>query len=422
MIKNINKIFNIKFSRNCFSKVISNDLLKKYNNNPVIKPLTFSSTFKINSLNDVTNEKFTYARSNNPTRQLLEDNLAILENGKYGLTYSSGSGALTCLTHLLDENETILTCHDLYGGSKRYFNTVLKNKVTYIDFSKNTLNDIENMFKNELNTNSKVNRTLIYPKKIKIVFIETPTNPLLHIIPFKNLGALCKKYNKLLVVDNTFLTPIFQKPLDYNADIVLHSISKYINGHSDVIMGGLVTNNKQIYNKLKYLQNSLGIIPSPFDCYIVNRSMKTLEIRMKKHQNNAIYIAKNLENHPKIKKVIYPGLNKENIPCHMKGFGAMISFYINGNINDVNIFIKKLKNIPLAESLGGIETLICHPASMTHASVDIKEKNNIGITDNLLRLSIGIEDKKYILDDILKALKSIETNKNYLNDHFLLDL
>ena len=407
MIKNIIKKINMNNTRNCISKIISNDLLKTYNNNPVIKPLTFSSTFKINCLNEVKNEQFTYSRSNNPTRQLLEDNLAILENGKYALTFSSGSGALTCLSYLLNENDKILSCHDLYGGSKRFFNTILKNKVDYIDFNNYSLIDIENIFKNEneLIKKSKINKTLKPIKKIKIVFIETPTNPLLHIISFKKLGILCKKYNKLLIVDNTFLTPIFQNPLDYNADIVLHSISKYINGHSDVIMGGLITNNKEIYNKLKYLQKSLGIIPSPYDCYIVNRSMKTLEVRMEKHQNNAIYIAKKLENHPQLEKVIYPGLNKTKLPCHMKGFGAMISFYINGDINDVNKFIKKLKTIPLAESLGGIETLICHPASMTHNSVDKKERKKIGITDNLLRLSVGIEDKKYILNDILLALK-----------------
>lgn len=384
------KIHNHKMVRNCVSKVISNDLLKKYNNNPVIQPITLSSTFKLNSLTDIDKEEFTYARSNNPTRKLLEDNLAVLENGKYALTFSSGLGATTCLAHLLNENEEILAGHDLYGGSKRYFNTILQNKVTYIDFNEYGLQGIENILKKR--------------HQIRMVFIETPTNPLLEIIPFKNLGLLCNKYNKLLVVDNTFLTPIFQKPLDYNADIVLHSMSKYINGHSDVIMGGLITNNQEIYTQLQYLQKSLGIIPSPHDCYMVNRSMKTLEIRMRKHQNNAIYIAKQLNTHPKL-KVLYPGLNKGNIPCHMKGYGGMISFYINGDLIEIEKFLNKLKNIPLAESLGGIETLICHPSSMTHSSIEKKERIKIGITDNLLRLSVGIEDKDYILNDILQALK-----------------
>ena len=384
------KIHNHKMVRNCVSKVISNDLLKKYNNNPVIQPITLSSTFKLNSLTDIDKEEFTYARSNNPTRKLLEDNLAVLENGKYALTFSSGLGATTCLAHLLNENEEILAGHDLYGGSKRYFNTILQNKVTYIDFNEYDLQGIENILKKR--------------HQIRMVFIETPTNPLLEIIPFQNLGLLCNKYNKILVVDNTFLTPIFQKPLDYNADIVLHSISKYINGHSDVIMGGLITNNQEIYTQLQYLQKSLGIIPSPHDCYMVNRSMKTLEIRMKKHQNNAIYIAKQLNTHPKL-KVLYPGLNGKNIPCHMKGYGGMISFYINGDLIEIEKFLHKLKNIPLAESLGGIETLICHPSSMTHSSIEKKERIKIGITDNLLRLSVGIEDKDYILNDILQALE-----------------
>ena len=390
---------NIFYNKNCstkctnsykYSKIISNDLLNKYNNNPVIQPITLSSTFKLDKINN--NDNFTYSRANNPSRKLLEDNLAILENAQYGLAFSSGLGATTCVTHLLKPNEEILTCHDLYGGTKRYFNNILQNKVTYINFKDYKLKHIEELF---INSN------------IKMIWIETPTNPLLEIIPFKNLGELCKKYNKLLVVDNTFMTPVFQNPLDYNADIVLHSISKYINGHSDIIMGGLMMNNKELYDKLKYLQNSLGVIASPFDCYMVNRSIKTLDIRMKKHQHNAIYIAKELYKHPKIFKVLYPGLDKNNIPCHMKGYGAMISFYIKCSSHQINNFIEKLEVIPLAESLGGIETLICHPASMTHASVSIDEKNNIGITDNLLRLSVGIEDKNYILNDILNALEHI---------------
>jgi cystathionine gamma-lyase len=389
----INKISK-KFFSTKISKIIGNDL-NKIKSTPVIAPITLSTTYKINDLNSVSNMDFTYSRANNPTRKLLEDNLAILENANYGLTFSSGSAALTCVTHLLEEDEEILTCDDLYGGSKRYFNNVLKNEVNYIDFSKYTLQNIEDLFKS---------KTL---SKIKIVFIETPTNPTMKIIPFKNLGNLCKKYNKILIVDNTFLTPIFQNPLDYNADIVLHSCSKYLGGHSDIIMGALMMNNKKLYNKLKYLQNSLGLNPSPFDCFMLNRSIKTLEIRMIKHQTNAIYISKKLVEHPKIFKVLYPGLDKKNIPCHMKGHGGIISFYIKGTHYDYNKFIKNLKKIPLAESLGGIESLINHPRSMTHASVDKDELYDLGITDNFFRLSVGIEDKKYIWNDIKNALDSI---------------
>ena len=203
------------------------------------------------------------------------------------------------------------------------------------------------------------------------------------------------------------MTPVFQNPLNYNADIVLHSISKYINGHSDIIMGGLMMNNKELYDKLKYLQNSLGVIPSPFDCYMVNISIKTLDILMTKKKYNAKYIEKELHKQQKIYIVLYTGLDKNNIPCHIKGYGAMISFYIKCSSHQINNFIEKLKVIPLAESLGGIETLICHPASMTHASVSIDKKNNIGISGNLLRLSVGIEDKNYILNDILNALEHI---------------
>ena len=389
-----NKIIKRFSSTNNISKIIGNDL-KNIKSTPVISPITLSTTYKINDLNSVSNMDFTYSRANNPTRKLLEDNLALLENGKYGLTFSSGSSALTCLTHLLEDDEEILACHDLYGGSKRYFNNVLKNKVNYIDFSKYTLDNIATMF--ESNTLG----------KIKIVFIETPTNPTLNIIPFKRLGNLCRMYNKLLVVDNTFLSPIFQNPLDNNADIVLHSCSKYLGGHSDIIMGCLMMNNRKLYEKLKYLQNSLGVIPSPFDCFMLNRSIKTLELRMKKHQSNAIFISKKLVEHPKIFKVLYSGLNKENIPCHQKGYGGTLSFYIKGNHYDCNKFIKNLQSIPLAESLGGVESLINHPKTMTHASLDSEELRKLNITDNFFRLSVGIEDKEYIWNDLKQALDNI---------------
>jgi len=383
-----------RFSSTNINKIIGNDLTK-LKSTPVIAPITLSTTYKINDLNSVSNMDFTYSRANNPTRKLLENNLALLENGKYGLAFSSGSSALTCLTHLLEEDEEILSCHDLYGGSKRYFNNVLKNKVNYIDFSKYTLDNIATLFES---------RTL---SNIKIVFIETPTNPLLDIIPFKKLGNLCKMYNKLLVVDNTFLSPIFQNPLDNNADIVLHSCSKYLGGHSDIIMGSLIMNDKKLYEKLKYLQNSLGVTPSPFDCFLLNRSLKTLDLRMKKHQSNAIYISKKLVEHKNIFKVLYPGLNKNKIPCHMKGYGGTLSFYIKGTNYDCNKFIHNLKKIPLAESLGGVESLINHPKSMTHASLDTEELKKLNITDNFFRLSVGIEDKEYIWNDLKQALDNI---------------
>ena len=376
------------------SKIIGNDL-KKINSNPVIAPLVLSTTYKINQLKYISNENFTYSRANNPTRKLLEDNLAILENGNYGLAFSSGSSALTCLSHLLQEHEEILTCHDLYGGSKRYFNNVLKNKVNYINFNEYTLENIQTMFESKTLSN------------IKIVFIETPTNPLLDIISFQKLGNLCKMYNKLLVVDNTFLSPIFQNPLDYNADIVLHSCSKYLGGHSDIIMGSLIMNNKKLYEKLKYLQNSLGVTPSPFDCFLLNRSLKTLYIRMKKHESNAIYISNKLSEHKNIFKVLYPGLIWHKLPNHMKGYGGTLSFYINGTHSQYNKFIDNLQSIPLAESLGGVESLINHPKTMTHASLDSEELRKLNITDNFFRLSVGIEDKEYIWNDLKQALDNI---------------
>lgn len=372
------------------SKIITNDLnIKK--SQPVIAPIVLSTTYKIDNLEEVINENFTYSRANNPTRNLLETNLAILENAKYCLSFSSGSASLTTLSHLLDTDDEILASHDLYGGSKRFFNTVLKNKVNYYNFTENS---IENLCKKFESINT-----------IKIVFIETPTNPLLDIISIDKISKICKMYNKILIVDNTFMSPIYQNPLDDKADIVLHSCSKYLSGHSDIIMGCLMLNNDKLYERLKYLQNSLGAIPSPFDCYLMNRSIKTLDIRMEKHQQNAMYISEKLNKHPKIRKVIYPGLISDKLPINMKGYGGIISFYLEGNYQTCCNFTKKLQNIPLAESLGGIETLINHPYSMTHASININEKKYLGITDNMFRLSVGIEDKDYIWKDIKNALE-----------------
>lgn len=389
MFKIFRRVFCTKSNN---TNVISNEILNRTKNYPVIQPLTMSTTFQIKSLDRIELEPFTYSRASNPNRKLLEDNLASLEHGRYGLVFSSGLSAITSITKLLNYREKILASPDLYGGTKRYFNKLLDNPINYIDFNKISYDKLEKLISDDL---------------VKIIWIETPSNPLLEITPFKKIGDICKVHNKILVIDNTFLSPIYQKPLDYNADIVVHSMTKYINGHSDIVMGGIVTNNSNIYNKLKFFQTSMGIIPSPFDCYMVNRSIKTLEIRMKKHQQNAIYISKKLVEEDKIDKVLYPGLNKEKIPCHMKGYGGMISFYLKTDYENTKKFLHNLKKIPIAESLGGVETLIEHPASMTHASLNIDEKNKLGITNNLIRLSVGIEDPKIIFEDIRQALNNI---------------
>lgn len=279
----------------------------------------------------------------------------------------------------------MIASHDLYGGTKRFFNQVMKKPIMYLNFNQLTDFDIQESFNHS---------------DIEVVWIETPSNPLLELIDIQRIANLCKKNKKYLIVDNTFLSPIFQNPLELGCDIVVHSITKYINGMSDVIMGCMMTNNKYFSEKLKYLQNAMGVIPSPFDCYLVNRSIKTLKLRMLKHQDNAIKLVELLEKHPKIKKVLYP----KQIPKQMLGTGGMISFYLDGNLEDVTSFLNNLKMIPIAESLGGVESLIEHPGLMTHASVDSEERLKYGITDNLIRLSVGLEELDDIYNDINQAL------------------
>lgn len=378
------------------TKILNNDYKFYHENvdclNPVIYPIVTSTTYKIKDLDKINQEKYTYSRSDNPTRQLLQDNLAILENGKYAYCFSSGLGALTTVCHLNIASLGIIASHDLYGGTKRYFNNIFQQHVEYLDF--NSLDDKQ--------INDVFNKT-----NEKLVWIETPSNPLLEIIDIQKISDLCHKYNKILCVDNTFLSPIFQNPLDLGADIVTHSITKYINGTSDVVMGCLICNDDKISSDIKYLQNAMGIIPSPHDCYLVNRNIKTLEIRMSKHQENAFKIAELLNENPLIERVIYPGLDQYNykLKKQMKGFGGMISFYIKGGLRESKKFLNSLKIIPTAESLGGVETLIEHPGIMTHASIPISERKKIGITDNLIRLSVGLENHLDIYSDITQALK-----------------
>ena len=333
-------------------------------------------------------ELYTYSRSDNPTRKLLETNLAILEKAKYGLSFSSGLGVLTCLSHLDIFDNGVIASHDLYGGTKRFFNEVLSKEIKYLDFSGLSNDQIGNIFNNTT---------------INIVWIETPSNPLLETLDISRISRLCHKYKKYLVVDNTFLSPIFQNPLELGCDIVIHSITKYINGMSDVVMGCMMTNNDFFYKKLKYLQNAMGIIPSPFDCYLVNRSIKTLPLRMSKHEDNAKKLVELLKVHPNIDKVIYP----KKIPKQMKGCGGMISFYIKGDLSQTKSFLNNLKMIPLAESLGGVESLIEHPGLMTHASINEDERKKLGIADNLIRLSVGLENVEDIYKDIEQSLSFI---------------
>ncbi|MCP2520800.1 PLP-dependent aspartate aminotransferase family protein [Candidatus Aminicenantes bacterium AC-335-K20] len=339
---------------------------------------------------------YSYSRTENPTRIALEKAIASLENGKYGLAFSSGLGAVNTVLNLLEKNSHIIAIDDLYGGTYRIF-TKLYKKFGF-DFTFVDMRNVENV-RNAIKKNT------------KIIWLKSPTNPLLKIVDIKACAQIGKENGIIVVVDNTFATPYLQKPLELGADIVLHSTTKYLNGHADVIGGALVTNSEKLYEELKFYQNAVGAVPAPLDCFLVLRGLKTLSLRMEKHCDNAEKIAEFLLNHPKIKKVYYPGLSTHKgfhiAKRQMKRFGGMVSFEVDADFENTRKFLCSLKLITLAESLGAVKSLICHPASMTHASVEPKVRIERGITDNLVRLSVGIEDVMDLLDDLFSALKKI---------------
>jgi cystathionine gamma-lyase len=362
----------------------------------VITPLSLATTFQ--QISPGIGTGFEYSRTNNPTRQTFEQNVAACENGKYGLAFASGSAATVTISNLLQSGDHVVSGDDVYGGTFRYF-TKVSTKFG-LQFSFIDLTDATKL------------EAVITPKT-KMLWIETPTNPLLKMFDIKALSVIAKKHNLLFVVDNTFMSPYYQNPLDLGADIVVHSVSKYINGHSDVIMGVLATNDEELYKKLKFLQNSIGAIPSPFDSFMALRGMKTLHVRMKQHTENAQKVAEFLEQHPKVQKTIYPGLRShpqyELGLRQMRGAGGMVTFFVKGGINESRAFLENLKVFALAESLGGVESLVDHPAIMTHASVPPEERAKLGISDNLIRLSVGIEDVGDLLEDLKQALDHVPT-------------
>lgn len=333
-----------------------------------------------------------YSRTHNPTRRAYENCLANLEGGKYGFAFASGCAATTTILHLLKGGDHIIAMDDMYGGTFRLFDKVLRHDG--MEFSFVDLTKIEN-FEKAVKPNT------------KLVWLETPTNPTLKLVDIKRISALAKAKGILVAVDNTFMSPYFQRPLELGADIVVHSATKYIGGHSDVVGGVVVTSRAEIAEKLAFLSNSMGGIQGPFDSFMCLRSLKTLPLRMKAHQENAMAIAKFLEAHPKVEKVIYPGL--ESHPQHalakeqMSGFGGMITFYIKGGMDSARKFLENVNVFALAESLGGVESLIEHPAIMTHASVPAENRKALGIDDSLIRLSVGIEDLNDLLDDLKSA-------------------
>lgn len=337
---------------------------------------------------------YEYTRSHNPTRTRLEESLCALEDGKYAIATSSGMSAITLILHNLKKGSTIIASDDVYGGTYRLF--------------ANVFDGIHNFhFVNASDTKNFINK--IKTLKPDMVWLESPTNPLLKIADIKKISEAAKSAKSVTVVDNTFASPIFQQPLKLGADIVLHSLTKYINGHSDVVGGAIILNNKKIYDGLWYLQNAIGPSQAPLDSWLVLRGIKTLAIRMKAHQENAMKVAKYLEKHPKVIQTLYPGLKSH--PQHalakkqMNGFSGMITFFIKGGLKESRRFLEKVKVFALAESLGGIESLVDHPAIMTHASIPKKTREELGISDNLIRLSVGIENIDDIIADLEQALK-----------------
>tara|TARA_B100001093_G_scaffold519883_1_gene611128 strand:- start:38199 stop:39338 length:1140 start_codon:yes stop_codon:yes gene_type:complete len=335
---------------------------------------------------------FEYSRTGNPTRSALERNIAGLENGKYGLCFGSGLAAIDAIIKLLDPGDEVISTNDLYGGSYRIFTKIFSKydiKFHFVDMS-----DIHNISK-------------LVTSKTKMLWTETPTNPMLNIVDISALSNIAKKHNLIFVVDNTFATPYLQKPIDHGADIVMHSLTKYMGGHSDVVMGAIVCNDSDIAEKLYFIQNSCGAVPGPMDSFLVLRGIKTLHVRMQRHCDNAKVIADFLNQHPKIQNVYFPGLkthkNHDIAKSQMKDFGGMMSFSLKGDkLEDAVSIVSNTHYFTLAESLGGVESLCGHPATMTHAAIPKKERLKSGVTDSLIRLSVGIED----VDDLIYDLKS----------------
>jgi cystathionine beta-lyase/cystathionine gamma-synthase len=353
----------------------------------LITPIYQTSTFVLEELGK--NKGYQYARTHNPTRSALEECLASLENAKYCLASASGLSAAATVINLLSAGDHVIVGEDVYGGVYRLFEKVFSRyglTFTYIDGK-----DIDAI------------ERAITPKT-KLVWLESPTNPLLRLADLRKVGELTKSRGLIFAVDNTFATPYFQRPIELGADVVIHSTTKYISGHSDIIGGAVVTSNDELYEVLKFHNNAVGAVPGPFDCFLALRGVKTLALRMKEHQSNAFAVARFLEQHPGIEEVYYPGL--ESHPQYdlareqMKGFGGVVACVVKGGIEAARDVVSNTKLFQLAESLGGVKSLICHPASMTHAPIPKEVREPLGIVDGLIRLSVGIEESEDLIRDL----------------------
>ena len=339
---------------------------------------------------------FDYTRSANPTREILENNLATIEGGRFGTCFSSGMSAVDSVLKLLKKGDHVVCSDDVYGGVSRHFNNILVNyglTFTYVDSS--NPENVENAIRSET----------------KLFWIETPTNPLLKITDLSAISKIAKKHQILFGVDSTFATPVFLRPFEFGADIVMHSTTKYISGHNQIIGGIIITNDEEIQKRMKFVQKTIGAVPSPFDCWLTLLGVKTLHLRMHRHASNAQAVAEFLESHPQVEKITYPGLKSHPqygvAKEQMDGFSGMISFELKGEIPAGITVMNNVKLCSLAESLGAVETMITHPASMTHVDVPAEERHARGLTDGLVRISVGIEDPEDIIDDLKQALEKV---------------
>ena len=373
------------------TKVIRSGIQPDPTTGAIVPPIYQTATYV---LDEVGKDKvYDYTRASNPTREILENNLAALDGGKFGIAFSSGMAAVDSMMKLLNTGDHVVCSDDVYGGVSRLYNNLMTNygiSFTYVNSSNSK--DVENAIQ----------------KNTKLIWIETPTNPLLKVTDLIAVGKIAKKHGILYGVDSTFSTPALLRPLEHGADITMHSTTKYLSGHNQIIGGILITNNEELSEKLKFIQKSVGAVPSPFDCWLTLTGIKTLSVRMKRHCENAQGIAEFLENHSSVEKVTYPGLSSH--PQHeiakeqMDGFSGMISMELKNGISAGISLMNNLKLCSLAESLGSVETMITHPATMTHADVPKEERLARGLTDGLVRLSVGIEDKDDIINDLDQAL------------------
>jgi len=358
----------------------------------IMTPIYQTSTYVQDGVGN--HKGYEYSRTQNPTRHALEKNIAAIENGKYGACFGSGLAAIDCVLKMLNPGDEVISTNDLYGGSYRIFKTIFEKYGIIFHFV--NMQDVDAV-------------AALVNENTKMIWVETPTNPMMNIVDIEAMAKISKAAGAMLCVDNTFATPYLQNPLDLGADVVMHSVTKYLGGHSDVVMGALVCSDENIANEMYRIQNSTGAVTAPMDSFLVLRGIKTLHLRVQRHCENGEKVARFLASHPKIDKVYWPGFeshpNHEVAKRQMRGFGGMISFNLKGNqLEDALSIVKKVEIFALAESLGGVESLIGHPATMTHASIPKDVREQSGVVDSLIRLSVGIEDADDLIADLTQAL------------------